>query len=73
MVTENVNNKEKLYYFGKFKAKGTVDDTPTLENDLFQQKKKMLAIYKSQPSCTDKGKLTYAFNHENWIKYSDWN
>ena len=72
MVTDNVKDKTKLYYFGKFKEKGTIDDTPTLKSGLLKKKKEMLAIYKSQPSCTDKGKLTYAFDHENWIAYKDW-
>ena len=72
MVTNNVKDKEKLYYFGKFKEKGTVDDTPTLKESVFKKKKAMLALYRSQPSCTDKGKLTYAFDHENWVKYSEW-
>ena len=71
-VTNIVENKDKLYYFGKFKAKGTIDDTPTLNDKLFNLKKEMLSLYKSQPSCTNKGKLTYAFDHENWIKYNDW-
>ena len=72
MVTANVKDKDKLYYFGKFKEKGTIDDTPTLKEDIFKKKKEMLAIYKSQPSCTNKGKLTYAFDHENWVSYKDW-
>ena len=73
MVTNNVKDKNKLYYFGIFKAKGTKDDTPTLNEEIFKKKKEMLAIYKSQPSCTNKGKLTYAFDHENWVAYKDWN
>lgn len=72
MVTNNVKNKEKLYYFGVFKEKGTIDDTPTLDEKIFKKKKEMLSLYRSQPSCTDKGKLTYAFDHENWVAYKDW-
>ena len=72
MVTNNVENKDILYYFGKFQEKETVDNTPTVKESTFKRKKAMLALYKSQPSCTDKGKLTYAFDHENWIKYKDW-
>ncbi len=72
MVTDNVKDKDKLYYFGKFYPKGTVDDSPTLSNDTYLKKREMLALYKSQPACTDKGTLTYAFNHENWLLYKDW-
>ena len=72
MVTDNVIDKDKLYYFGKFYKKGTVDDSPTLKEETYLKKKEMLALYKSQPACTDKGTLTYAFNHENWVLYKDW-
>ena len=72
MVTDNVIDKDKLYYFGKFYKKGTIDDSPTLKEETYLKKKEMLALYKSQPACTDKGTLTYAFNHENWVLYKDW-
>ena len=72
MVTDIVQDKDKLYYFGVFYKKGTVDDSPTLSDETYLRKRQMLALYKSQPACTDKGTLTYAFNHENWVKYKDW-
>jgi len=72
MVTKNISDKSKLYYFGKYKEKGTIDDTPKLKENIFKKKKEMLSIYKSQPSCSEDSRLSYSFNHENWIKYSDW-
>jgi len=72
MVTNDVKDKDKLYYFGKFYKKGTVDDSPTLKEETYLKKRQMLALYKSQPACTDNGTLTYAFNHENWLQYKDW-
>ena len=72
IVTESVSDKSKLYYFGIYHKKGTVDNSPALEEELYAKKRKMLDIYKSQSACSNNSHLVNSFTHENWIKYSDW-
>ena len=72
MVTNNVEDKDKLYYFGKFYKKGTINDAPVMDKELYKKKREMLALYVSQKACTDESSLTYMFDHENWLQYSDW-
>ena len=72
MVTDLVTDKDKLYYFGKFYKSNVVNDMPVLDKELYKKKKELLDLYVSQLACTDQSSFYYMFQHENWVKYSDW-
>lgn len=71
IVTKNVEDKEKLYYFGKYYKKDDITNDETLSDELYNEKLKILSLYKTQKLKKD-SKHSYMFKHENWISYSDW-
>lgn len=75
MVTNNVDDKDKLYYFGKFYNSSNINniDTSTaISEEKLNKKINMLKLYPSQ-GLPDKNKRYYQmYPYENWISYNNW-
>lgn len=72
IVTKNVNDKSKLFYFGKYYEKDTDQNVEKImSEETYRKKFSLLKLYKSQ-NLKEGSRHSYMFNHENWISYSDW-
>ena len=74
LVTEVTQNKEKLYYFGHYHSKNTIEDylnemTPIKDENL-KQKKNILKLYLSQYFTVKS--FDHMYQYEDWVKYEDW-
>ena len=74
LVTNLVEDKDKLYYFGQYHSKKNIDKylnkmTPMDSKEL-KQKKTVLTLYLSQ-YFTIKS-LYHMVPYEEWIRYEDW-
>lgn len=70
IVTKEVEDKSKLYYFGKYYTNDYIKEEDN-NNETFNKKKPMLEMYKSQ-RLNEKSRYNYMFRHEDWIKYEEW-
>lgn len=72
IVTENVTNKDKLYYFGLFYDNNTENSATALDENSYSSKRNLLNIYESQGCLPETSRLSYMFRNENWILYNNW-
>lgn len=74
MITELVENKDVLYYFGKYYSKKEItehyDELYPINGSTYRTKKHIIGLYKSQSFIQTS--FNHMFEYENWIKYSDW-
>lgn len=74
MVTSEVDDKNKLYYFGNFykkrDIKNIIDELIPLEGNILKEKEEMLGIYQSQSFYQFRYQHMIPF--ENWIRYDEW-
>lgn len=74
IVTNNVKDKDKLYYFNKYITKRNLrnysNELIELESSVVSKKKKILGFYASQKFYQHK--FGHMVSYEHFIKYSDW-
>ena len=74
IVTNVLNDKSRLYYFGRYHSKKTL--TPYLNemtpiNDKYlKEKKDILGLYVSQYFIQTS--FDHMFGYEDWVQYDDW-
>ena len=74
MVTELTEDKEKLFYFGKYYSKKEItahlgEMTPVKDSSLVT-KRHIIGLYKSQSFIQTS--FDHMYEYEDWIKYNDW-
>ena len=71
-VAKKLSYDNSLYYFGHYYKKNDfpLKKNPIYDNNLLQQKTKLIATYSSQNKTCQK--FQHMLAHEDWIKYQDW-
>ena len=74
IVTDVLDDKDKLYYFGIYHSKKTItpylDSMTPIRDGLLEEKKKILGLYASQSFIQTS--FDHMFGYEDWIQYKDW-
>lgn len=74
LVTDKVVDKDNLYYFGKYHSKkkigSYINEMGTIDNELLDEKIKILKLYKSQSFIMVT--FDHMFEHEDWVSYKEW-
>lgn len=75
IVTSNTNDKNKLYYFGKFYTQndiGNIDSSTAFTGERLNKKIGMLKLYPSQGLPDTNPRYYQMYPYENWISYNNW-
>lgn len=74
IVTEIVENKDILYYFGKYYSKKTIrdhyDELVSMSEKTLNTKKKIIGMYHTQDFIQTS--FDQMFPYENWVPYTEW-
>lgn len=74
IVTDIVENKDILYYFGKYYSKKTIrdhyDELVSMSKKTLNTKKKIIGMYHTQDFIQTS--FDQMFPYENWVPYKEW-
>lgn len=74
IVTDIVENKDILYYFGKYYSKKTIrdhyDELVSMSKKTLNTKKKIIGMYHTQDFIQTS--FDQMFPYENWVPYTEW-
>ena len=74
IVTDIVENKDILYYFGKYYSKKTIrdhyDELVSMSEKTLNTKKKIIGMYHTQDFIQTS--FDQMFPYENWVPYTEW-
>ena len=74
ITTEVVENKDILYYFGRYYSKKTIgdhyDELVSMSNKTLNTKKKLIGMYHTQDFIQTS--FDQMFPYENWVSYKEW-
>ena len=74
IVTDIVENKDILYYFGKYYSKKTIrdhyDELVSMSEKTLNTKKKIIGMYHTQDFIQTS--FDQMFPYENWVPYKEW-
>lgn len=74
IVSANVSEKDKLFYFGKYYSKkrigAIINEVPVMDRDILERKIDILKLYKTQSFIMTS--FDHMFEYEDLISYNDW-
>lgn len=74
LTTAVVEDKSKLYYFGKYHSKKTItnyiDEMAPASDEYYKEKLNLIGLYRSQSFIQTS--FDHMFGYEDWVAYADW-